>query len=115
MRGRRPDAIFVNETHITGGTVSTDYKFEAVVIPVTDVDKAKAFYQQLDWRLDAACARGPEAGEWLQQATLAIRAPIPLDVQRDTIQPFPTFSEIYVAAIKSLTAMSKSSDSPSHN
>jgi predicted enzyme related to lactoylglutathione lyase len=33
--------------------VSTDFKFEAVVIPVTDVDKAKAFYQQLDWRLDA--------------------------------------------------------------
>jgi catechol 2,3-dioxygenase-like lactoylglutathione lyase family enzyme len=33
--------------------VSIDYKFEAVVIPVTDVDKAKAFYQQLEWRLDA--------------------------------------------------------------
>ncbi len=33
--------------------MSTDYKFEAVVIPVTDVDKAKAFYQQLEWRLDA--------------------------------------------------------------
>ncbi|MFI7065779.1 VOC family protein [Kribbella sp. NPDC050124] len=33
--------------------MSTDYKFEAVVIPVTDVDKAKAFYQLLDWRLDA--------------------------------------------------------------
>ncbi|WP_433158157.1 VOC family protein [Kribbella sp. CA-247076] len=33
--------------------MSTDYKFEAVVIPVTDVDKAKDFYQKLDWRLDA--------------------------------------------------------------
>ncbi len=33
--------------------MSTDYKFEAVVIPVTDVDTAKAFYQQLEWRLDA--------------------------------------------------------------
>ncbi|MFG1820668.1 VOC family protein [Kribbella sp. NPDC049174] len=33
--------------------MSTDYKFEAVVIPVTEVDKAKAFYQQLEWRLDA--------------------------------------------------------------
>ncbi|MEV0285909.1 MULTISPECIES: VOC family protein [unclassified Kribbella] len=32
--------------------MSTDLKFEAVVIPVTDVDKAKAFYEQLDWRLD---------------------------------------------------------------
>src|SRR5262249_36037451 len=51
-------------------------------------------------RLTGAYALGPEAGEWLQQATLAIRARIPLDVLRDTIQPFPTFSEIYVAALK---------------
>ena len=53
-------------------------------------------------RLTGAYALGPEAGEWLQQATLAIRARLPLDVLRDTIQPFPTFSEIYVAALKSL-------------
>jgi len=52
--------------------------------------------------LTGAYALGPEAGEWLQQATLAIRARIPLDVLRDTIQPFPTFSEIYVAALKGL-------------
>ena len=52
--------------------------------------------------LTGAYALGPEAGEWLQQATLAVRARIPLDVLRDTIQPFPTFSEIYVAALKSL-------------
>ena len=53
-------------------------------------------------RLTGAYALGPEAGEWLQQATLAIRAGVPLDVLRDTIQPFPTFSEIYIAALKSL-------------
>ena len=55
-------------------------------------------------RLTGAYALGPEAGEWLQQATLAIRARVPLDVLRDTIQPFPTFSEIYVAALKALRA-----------
>jgi pyruvate/2-oxoglutarate dehydrogenase complex dihydrolipoamide dehydrogenase (E3) component len=53
-------------------------------------------------RLTGAYALGPEAGEWLQQATLAIRAQVPVDVLRDTIQPFPTFSEIYVAALKAL-------------
>ena len=53
-------------------------------------------------RLTGAYALGAEAGEWLQQATLAIRARVPLDVLRDTIQPFPTFSEIYVAALKAL-------------
>jgi pyruvate/2-oxoglutarate dehydrogenase complex dihydrolipoamide dehydrogenase (E3) component len=53
-------------------------------------------------RLTGAYALGPEAGEWLQQATLAIRARVPIEVLRDTIQPFPTFSEIYVAALKAL-------------
>jgi dihydrolipoamide dehydrogenase len=38
----------------------------------------------------------------MQQATLAIRAHVPLDVLRDTIQPFPTFSEIYADALKAL-------------
>jgi pyruvate/2-oxoglutarate dehydrogenase complex dihydrolipoamide dehydrogenase (E3) component len=52
--------------------------------------------------LTGAHAVGPEAGEWLQQATLAIRARVPLDVLRDTIQPFPTFSEGYVKALEAL-------------
>ena len=54
-------------------------------------------------RLTGAYALGPEAGEWLQQATLAIRARVPIDVLLDTIQPFPTFSEIYMDALKALT------------
>jgi pyruvate/2-oxoglutarate dehydrogenase complex dihydrolipoamide dehydrogenase (E3) component len=55
-------------------------------------------------RLTGAYALGPEAGEWMQQATLAIRAHVPIDVLTDTIQPFPTFSEIYVGALKALRA-----------
>jgi pyruvate/2-oxoglutarate dehydrogenase complex dihydrolipoamide dehydrogenase (E3) component len=44
-------------------------------------------------------AVGPESGEWLQQVTLAIRADVPVDVLRETIQPYPTFSEaLYFAA-----------------
>src|SRR5262249_42075461 len=34
-----------------GGTV--DMKLEAVIIPVSDVDRAKEFYLRLGWRLDA--------------------------------------------------------------
>src|SRR5215211_6472184 len=55
-------------------------------------------------RLTGAYALGPEAGEWLQQATLAIRAHVPLDILTDTIQPFPSFSEIYVDALTALRA-----------
>ncbi|MEE4417878.1 dihydrolipoyl dehydrogenase family protein [Streptomyces bugieae] len=53
--------------------------------------------------LTGAYALGPEAGEWMQQATLAIRARVPLGVLRDTIQPFPSFSEIHAAALKALS------------
>jgi pyruvate/2-oxoglutarate dehydrogenase complex dihydrolipoamide dehydrogenase (E3) component len=55
-------------------------------------------------RLTGAYALGPEAGEWLQQATLAIRARVPIQVLRDTIQPFPSFSTIYVTAANALHA-----------
>jgi pyruvate/2-oxoglutarate dehydrogenase complex dihydrolipoamide dehydrogenase (E3) component len=53
-------------------------------------------------RLTGAYALGPEAGEWMQQATLAIRAHIPLEVLSDTIQPFPSFSGIYDTALTAL-------------
>jgi dihydrolipoamide dehydrogenase len=53
-------------------------------------------------RLTGAYALGPEAGEWLQQATLAIRARVPVEILRDTIQPFPTFSEIFVDTLHAL-------------
>jgi pyruvate/2-oxoglutarate dehydrogenase complex dihydrolipoamide dehydrogenase (E3) component len=53
-------------------------------------------------RLTGAYALGPDAGEWLQQATLAIRAQVPLDVLRDTIQPFPSFSDAYEAALRAV-------------
>ncbi len=53
-------------------------------------------------RLTGAYALGPEAGEWLQQATLAIRAHVPFEVLADTIQPFPSFSGIYNAAVTAL-------------
>jgi catechol 2,3-dioxygenase-like lactoylglutathione lyase family enzyme len=37
-----------------------DYKLEVVVVPVSDVDKAKDFYQGLGWRLDADFANGED-------------------------------------------------------
>jgi pyruvate/2-oxoglutarate dehydrogenase complex dihydrolipoamide dehydrogenase (E3) component len=55
-------------------------------------------------RLTGAYAAGPEAGEWLQQATVAIRARVPLAVLHDVIQPFPTFSEAFLHAFLELEA-----------
>jgi len=39
---------------------SIDMKFEIVVIPVSDVDRAKEFYSKLGWRLDADFAAGDD-------------------------------------------------------
>ncbi|HEU4347377.1 MAG TPA: NAD(P)/FAD-dependent oxidoreductase, partial [Actinoplanes sp.] len=92
---------------------ATEAPFRATV-PVSEVPKTATYtraYAESNGfltllsdgdRLTGAYAVGPEAGEWLQQATLAIRARVPLDVLRDTIQPFPSFSEIYGAGLKAL-------------
>jgi dihydrolipoamide dehydrogenase len=94
---------------------AADARFSAT-IPLSGVPKTstftRAYAEQNGFltllsdgeRLTGAYALGPEAGEWLQQATLAIRARVPLDVVSDTIQPFPTFSEAYVEALKALRA-----------
>jgi catechol 2,3-dioxygenase-like lactoylglutathione lyase family enzyme len=37
-----------------------DMKLEAIVLPVSDVDRAKAFYEQLGWRLDADFVTGED-------------------------------------------------------
>ncbi len=49
-----------------------------------------------------AVAVGPEAGEWPQQLTLAIRAEIPVDTLLDVIPPYPTFSEAVFLALREL-------------
>ena len=47
---------------------------------------------------------GPEAGEWLGQLTLGVRAEVPLETLLDTIQPYPTFSEAIFNALRELEA-----------
>jgi dihydrolipoamide dehydrogenase len=106
-----PDVIYTDPQAAAVG--ATEAEFSAT-IPMSEVAKTATYtraYAQSNGfltllsdgeRLTGAYALGPEVGEWLQQATLAIRAHVPLHVLRDTIQPFPTFSEIYVAALKAL-------------
>ena len=106
-----PDVVYTDPQAAAVG--ATEAPFIATT-PISEVAKTETYtraYAQSNGfltllsdgdRLTGACALGPEAGEWLQQATLAIRARVPLAVLRDTIQPFPTFSEIYVATLKAL-------------
>ena len=108
-----PRVTYTDPQAAAVGAVEAQYSATA---PVSEVPKTATYthaYAEANGfltllsdgeRLTGAYALGPEAGEWLQQATLAIRAHVPLDVLIDTIQPFPTFSEIFVEALKGLRA-----------
>ena len=52
--------------------------------------------------LVGAWAVAPQAGEWIHQAALAIRARIPLDVLSDQVAQFPTYTEGYLKALEAL-------------
>jgi pyruvate/2-oxoglutarate dehydrogenase complex dihydrolipoamide dehydrogenase (E3) component len=62
----------------------------------------KVFADPVRRVLVGAVAVGPEAGEWLGQLTLGIRAEVPVAVLLDTIQPYPTFSEAVQFAVRKL-------------
>jgi len=106
-----PRVVFTDPQAASVG--ATDARFSATA-RISEIAKTATYTRAYDQsngfmtllsdgeRLTGAYALGPEAGEWLQQATLAIRARVPIKVLLDTIQPFPTFSEIYLAALKNL-------------
>ena len=104
-----PRVTYTDPQAAAVGAANADYSGTA---PVSEVPKtatythaeSNGFLTLLSdgQRLTGGYALGPEAGEWLQQATLAIRAHVPLEVLSDTIQPFRSFSGIYDAALMAL-------------
>ena len=106
-----PRVTYTDPQAAAVGALEAEYSGSA---PVSDVPKTATYthaYAKSNGfltllsdgeRLTGAYAVGPEAGEWMQQATLAIRAHVPLEVLSDTIQPFPSFSGIYNAAVMAL-------------
>jgi pyruvate/2-oxoglutarate dehydrogenase complex dihydrolipoamide dehydrogenase (E3) component len=106
-----PDVVYTDPQAASVGAAQAPF---SVTVPLSEVAKTATYNHEYAKsrgfltllsdgdRLTGGYALGPEAGEWMQQATLAIRAQVPLTVLRDVIQPFPTFSEIFVAALKAL-------------
>jgi catechol 2,3-dioxygenase-like lactoylglutathione lyase family enzyme len=51
-------AIRNNEPITNANAATVDMKLEVVIVPVSDVDRAKAFYARLGWRLDGDFTAG---------------------------------------------------------
>jgi dihydrolipoamide dehydrogenase len=108
-----PAAVFTDpQVAVAGdtsgeGTVSSSWPLESVARTGTyqrpkQPGLVKLFADPKKGVLVGAAAVGPESGEWIGQLTLAIRAEVPVEVLRDTIQPFPTFSEAIFFAARDL-------------
>jgi len=116
-----PDVVYTDPQAASVGVAEDTFSATALLSQVAKTATYTHAYAQSNGfltllsdgtRLTGAYALGPEAGEWMQQATLAVRARVPLTVLRDVIQPFPTFSEIYVDALKALAGQVKAAPQP---
>jgi pyruvate/2-oxoglutarate dehydrogenase complex dihydrolipoamide dehydrogenase (E3) component len=106
-----PRVVFTDPQAASVGAAEGEVE---VSVPITSTPRLSTYTREYDQkigfltlvsdgkRLTGAYALGPEAGEWLQQATLAIRAEVPLEIVADTIQPFPSFSEMFLFALTEL-------------
>ena len=93
------DGVVTARYEIAGGRLSTYERPRKPGFVKVAADSARRV-------LVGAVAVGPEAGEWLGQLTLAVRAEVPIDTLLDTIQPYPTFSEaIFNAVLELSTAL----------
>jgi len=54
------NAVSSSEAASNASVAKIDMKFEIVVIPVSDIDRAKEFYSKLGWRLDADYDNGSD-------------------------------------------------------
>jgi pyruvate/2-oxoglutarate dehydrogenase complex dihydrolipoamide dehydrogenase (E3) component len=54
--------------------------------------------------LIGAAAVGPGADEWISEASVAIRASVPLTTLADVVHPFPTFAQAYEVPLRELAA-----------
>jgi pyruvate/2-oxoglutarate dehydrogenase complex dihydrolipoamide dehydrogenase (E3) component len=77
---------------------TTDGEAGGLIVLVADLSKGV---------LIGASAIGPHADEWMAQATVAIRAEIPLEILEDVVHAFPTFSAAFEIPIRDLARKCK--------
>ncbi|MDA8393523.1 MAG: NAD(P)/FAD-dependent oxidoreductase [Actinomycetota bacterium] len=96
-------AAAARDRHVHAGTASMDLSQTARSFTDGAPPGALQLVADMDRGvLVGAAAWGPGADEWINEATLAIRGQVMLDVLEDVIHPFPTYSEVYEQPLRDL-------------
>lgn len=116
-----PRVVFADPEIAAVGMTSAQARDAGVEIATTEVDLPESIARPWTYETDprgtlglvadrsgkvlvGAWAVAPLAGEWIHQAALAIRAQVSLDVLRDQVAQFPTYTEAYLTALERLDA-----------
>lgn len=100
-----PPVASVGRVDAGGDLVSASFDLAEVARSATEGTRSGRLVLTADRArgvLVGAAAIGPRADEWLAEATVAIRAEVPLAVLADVVHAFPTFGEAYEPALREL-------------
>lgn len=92
LHSEKPEIISVS-AELSVSRNATDGESGGVLVLVADISRGV---------LLGASAIGPHADEWMAQATLAIRAEVPLEILGDVVYAFPTFGEVFEKPVSEL-------------
>lgn len=114
-----PRVVFADPEIAAAGLTQQQAEQRGIRTTATELDLANAIARPWTYEQDprghlglladveqkvliGAWAIGPQAGEWIHQASLAIRTQLPLETLLDQVAQFPTYHEAYQAALEQL-------------
>jgi dihydrolipoamide dehydrogenase len=102
-----PEVAAVGMTEAQARAAGLDVAVATLDLPSGGVARSYTYERDPRGELSVVLDRrtrtlAPQAGEWIHQAVLAIRARVPFEVLIDTVPQFPSFSEAYLLALQKL-------------
>ena len=114
-----PRVVFADPEIAAAGLTTAEADAHGLRTAATEIDLAQSIARPWTFEQDprghlglladvdrrvlvGAWAVAPQAGEWIHQASLAIRANIPIDTLLDQVAQFPTYTEGYLTALEAL-------------
>ena len=102
-----PPVASVGRTDDGDGVVSAAFDLAEVARTLTDAGPGGLLVVTADRTrrvVVGACAVGARADDWMVEATLAVRAQVPLEVLADTVHAFPSMGEAFEPVYRELAA-----------